>query len=174
MSNFVINPHSFTAPVVCQEANGSDDNYLGQGTGVGTIERLAVVVGSGNSFIGKTVSELQFPLRTRHGVGTISGNIICNVYDSDYTTVLATSSTVDSTELTTDWVNQTFTFASSITITEGKYYALLGSGANNWGDTDNEVEPYFSSDESITGNTSSWYTDTSGKVDKTKTMSWCV
>ena len=160
--------------VICQEANGLDDNFLGQYAGgtVGTIERLAIVVGTGNSFIDSTTSTLTFPLKQKNDP---TGNVICKVYDSNYTSVLATSSnTIDSeNDLTDEFQNKEFLFSSPLTITDGYYYALLGSGTNNWDDA-NGVEPQFSDQTTITGNTSSWYGSANGKNDKTKTMSWCI
>jgi len=164
--------------VTCQTADGSDDNFLGQDAPGGhEILRIAMVPDSDNAFIGEQTASLAFALKAASGASNSeTGNYTCKVYDTNFTSVLATSDTIlDSADLTASFENKKFEFASDLTITAGKYYAITTSGTNNWSDNPRVgVEPQFSSGETVTGNNSSWYTAESGTITKTKTMSFCI
>jgi hypothetical protein len=153
--------------VTCQTANGTDDNFLGQDTGSGLIARLGFNPQADNAFTNQAVTSITFPLKKR---GSPTGNIRVIEYDTDFSTELTTStSNLDSSTLTTSFVNYTFNIA--ITFTAGRYYAIVTDGVNNWDDS-NGVEPQFSSNESVTGNISAWYAN--AKVQTDNTMSVCI
>jgi hypothetical protein len=157
---------SYGGSAISQDADSSDDNYLGQDTGSGNILRLGFNPQSDNALIGRTVTQITFPLKKR---GSPTGNVRVVEYDSDFSTVLTTgTSNLDSSTITGSFVNYTFDIA--VTFTSGRYYAIETNGTNNWSDT-NGIEPRFSSSETVTGNISAWYANAKNQTDNTMSIS---
>ena len=157
----------------CQTITLGYDSYLGQYTGSGNILRMGVQVSTGNSFIGNTFTELQFALQKKNSP---TGNIKCVIYESDNSTLSATSNNViDSSTLAATETNYTFTFSSTQTIQDGFYYQITADGTNNFDHT-NGVKPSVENDvgSTITGNKASQFTTTDTAIIKNASETWCV
>jgi len=125
MSEVLTNPYRYVVPgFECQVATGQ---AMGLGGSGGVRTKAGVRVLSGNSAIGKTVTEVKFFLKK---VGSPTGNVDLAVYNGGVDQS-AGGSTLDASTVTTSFELYTFTMSHTVAVNDDIVLECTINGIND-------------------------------------------